>query len=124
VSLHSDRQDFGSRLRRRVGRSVVAACRQCEGETEWCVAPNEVLSFQSLDGCGEWYEAFDRSMRSMMAEHRQHAGEARAIRLMCGHFENDSIPALRTTRFRFENDSISHLAETANEFRLYFFAHF
>jgi hypothetical protein len=39
-----------------------------------------VLSFQSLDGCGERYEEFDRSMRSMMAEHRQHAGEARATR--------------------------------------------
>jgi hypothetical protein len=30
---------------------------------------------------------------------------------VCGHFENDSISALRTTRFRFENDSISHPPE-------------
>jgi hypothetical protein len=43
---------------------------------------------------------------------------------VCGHFENDSISALRTTRFRFENDSISHPTVTANEFRLDFFADF
>ena len=51
------------------------------------------------------------------------AGPTNKIRL-CGHFENDSISALRTTRFRFENDSISHLVDTANEFRLDFFADF
>jgi hypothetical protein len=43
---------------------------------------------------------------------------------VCGHFENDSISALRTTRFRFENDSISHPADIPNEFRLDFFATF
>jgi hypothetical protein len=43
---------------------------------------------------------------------------------VCGHFENDSISGLRTTRFRFENDSISELAEITNEFCLDFFADF
>ena len=43
---------------------------------------------------------------------------------MCGHFANDSIRALRTTRFRFENDSISHLTDTSRNFRLDFFADF
>jgi hypothetical protein len=37
--------------------------------------------------------------------------DARPASLVCGHFENDSISALRTTRFRFENDSISHPPE-------------
>jgi len=43
---------------------------------------------------------------------------------LCGHFENDSISPLRTTRFLFENDSISHPAETSRRFRLDFFAKF
>jgi len=43
---------------------------------------------------------------------------------MCGHFENDSISALRTTRFRFENDSIFDLVETIGEFLLDFFVRF
>jgi hypothetical protein len=43
---------------------------------------------------------------------------------VCGHFENDSIPALRTTRFRFENDSISDPTDMTDEFRLDFFARF
>jgi hypothetical protein len=43
---------------------------------------------------------------------------------VCGHFENDSISTLRTTRSRFENDSISHPADTPHEFRLDFFAEF
>ena len=45
-----------------------------------------------------------------------------AFARVCGHFENDSISALRTTRFRFENDSISDLPEKTYEFRLDFFA--
>jgi hypothetical protein len=49
---------------------------------------------------------------------------ARAERLVCGHFENDSISALRTTRFRFENDSISDPSDTTNEFRPDFFGYF
>jgi hypothetical protein len=47
-----------------------------------------------------------------------------SLRSLCGHFENDSISALRTTRFRFDNDSISHPSDTPNEFRLDFFADF
>jgi hypothetical protein len=43
---------------------------------------------------------------------------------VCGHFENDSISALRTTRFRFENDSISYLAESIGEFLPDFFVRF
>jgi len=43
---------------------------------------------------------------------------------VCGHFENDPISTLRTTRSRFENDSISHPADTPHEFRLDFFAEF
>jgi hypothetical protein len=44
-----------------------------------------------------------------------------AISKLCGHFENDLISALRTTRFRFENDSISDLPETPVKFLLDFF---
>jgi hypothetical protein len=44
--------------------------------------------------------------------------------VMCGHFENDSISALRTTRFRFENDLILDLFETIGEFLLDFFVRF
>jgi hypothetical protein len=51
------------------------------------------------------------------------AGPTNKIRL-CGHFENDSISALRTTRFRFENDSIFDLFETIGEFLLDFFVRF
>ena len=51
------------------------------------------------------------------------AGPTTMINLW-GHFENDSISALRTTRFRFENDSIAHLPDKANEFRLDFFVDF
>jgi hypothetical protein len=40
---------------------------------------------------------------------------------LCGHFENDSISALRTTRFRFENDSFLHPTDITDEFRLDFF---
>jgi hypothetical protein len=43
---------------------------------------------------------------------------------MCGHFENDSISALRTTRFRFENDSISHPPDATTKFPLDFSADF
>jgi hypothetical protein len=39
-----------------------------------------------------------------------------AFARVCGHFENDSISALRTTRFRFENDSISHPDDITDEF--------
>jgi hypothetical protein len=44
--------------------------------------------------------------------------------LLCGHFENDSISPLRTTRFRFKNDSIPDPADRTDEFRPDFFAHF
>jgi hypothetical protein len=47
-----------------------------------------------------------------------------SLRSLCGHFENDSISALRTTRFRFENDSISDPTDTTGEFDLDFFGRF